>query len=86
MEESRKRKRGTDEAEAEQRKDRTRNLISDKAKALMERSLKDRGFIAERGFKKLISHFSEMLEKRGWQSLGEHKDTWLCYFGERILC
>ena len=31
------------------------------------------GFIVERGFKKLISHFSEMLENRGWQSLGEHK-------------
>ena len=39
----------------------------------MERSLKNRGFIAERGFKKVISHFSEMLENRGWQSLGEHK-------------
>ena len=40
----------------------------------MEKSLKDRGFIVERGFKKLISPFTEMLEKRGWQSLGEHKE------------
>ena len=40
----------------------------------MERSLKDRGFITERGFKKVISSFAEMLEKRGWQSLGEHKE------------
>ena len=40
----------------------------------MERSLKDRGFIAERGFKNVISPFAEMLEKRGWQSLGEHKE------------
>ena len=40
----------------------------------MERSLKDRGFIAERGFKRLIPPFSKMLEKRGWQSLGEHKE------------
>ena len=39
----------------------------------MEKILKDRGFIVERGFNKLISHFSEMLENRGWQSLGEHK-------------
>ena len=74
MEESRKRKRGTDEAEVEQRKDRARNFISDKAAALMERSLKDRGFIAEREFKRLISPFAEMLEKRGWKSLGEHKE------------
>ena len=39
----------------------------------MEESLKGRGFIVERGLKKLISPFFEMLEKRGWQSLGEHK-------------
>ena len=35
--------------------------------------MKDRGFIIERGFKKLISLFSEMLEKREWKSLGKHK-------------
>ena len=40
----------------------------------MESSLKDKGFIAERGFKKLISSFAEMIEKRGRQSLGEHKE------------
>ena len=40
----------------------------------MEKSLKDRGFIAERGFKKLISPFVEMLEKRELQALGKHKE------------
>ena len=40
----------------------------------MEKSLKERGFIAERGFKKLVSPFFEMLEKREWQALGEHKE------------
>ena len=40
----------------------------------MEKSLKERGFIAERGFKKLVSPFVEMLEKREWQALGEHKE------------
>ena len=55
-------------------KERARNFISEKAAALMEISLKDRGFIAERGFKKVISLFIEMLEKRGWQSLSEHKE------------
>ena len=73
-EESRKRKRGAEEAEAEQRKERVRTMISDKEAALMEKSLKDKGFIVERGFKKFISHFAEMLEKRGWQSLGELKE------------
>ena len=40
----------------------------------MEKSLKERGFISERGFKKLISPLVEMLEKREWQALGEHKE------------
>ena len=40
----------------------------------MEISLKDKGFIVERGFKKVISPFDEMLETRGWQSLSEHKE------------
>ena len=65
-EELRKRKKGADEARGEQRKDRVRNFISEKATTLMEGSLKDKGFITERGFKKVISHFAEMLEKRGW--------------------
>ena len=63
-EESRKIKRGDDEARAEQMKEKARNFISKKVAALMERSLKDRGFIVERGFKKVISPFVEMLEKR----------------------
>ena len=72
-EESRKKKMRTEETETEQRVEKERNFISDKA-ALMEKSLKDRGFIAERGFKNLISHFVEMLEKREWQALGKHKE------------
>ena len=63
-EESRKRKRRTEETETEQRAEKVRNFISNKAVALMEKSLKDKGFITERGFKKLISLFVEMLENR----------------------
>ena len=40
----------------------------------MEKSLKEKGFITERGFKKLVSPFVEMLKKRKWQELGEHKE------------
>ena len=72
-EESRKRKKGAKEAKTEQRNERVRILVLDKASALMEIFLKDRGFIVERGLNKLISPFSKMLEKRGWQSLGENK-------------
>ena len=72
--ESRKRKRRTEETETEQRAEKARNFISDEVVALMEKSLKDRGFIDERGFKKPISLFIEMLEKRERQTLGEHKE------------
>ena len=41
-----------------------RSLISEKAAALMEKNLKDRGFIVEKGFRKIISPFVEILEKR----------------------
>ena len=73
-EESRKRKRRTEETETKQRVEKARNFISDKAVALMKKSLKERGFINERGFKKLVSPFVQMLEKREWQALGEHKE------------
>ena len=47
-EESRKMKMGAEEAETEQRNERVRILISDKAFSLMEKFLKDKGFIVER--------------------------------------
>ena len=46
---------GAEEVETEQRNERVRDFISDKAFVLMEKSLKERGFIIEIGFKKLIS-------------------------------
>ena len=74
IDEPRKRKRGADEAIQEQRKNIVENFILESAMALMEGSLKNRGFIAERGFKNIISPFVEMVEKREWQSLVEHKE------------
>ena len=34
--------------------------------------LADKGFVRERGFGKLISPFSEIIEKRGWESFCAH--------------
>ena len=36
--------------------------------------MKERGFIAKRCFKKLVSPFVEILENREWKALGEHKE------------
>ena len=74
VDEPRKRKRGADEAGEEQRENIVENFISESAMALMEGSLKNGGFITERGFKNIISPFSEMVEKKEWQSLVEHKE------------
>ena len=49
-----------------------RSLISDKAVALMKKSLKDKGFIGKRGFKRLISLFIEILRREDgnhWASI-----------------
>ena len=55
------------------------NFISESAVALMEGGLKNMGFIAERGFKNIISPFAEMVEKREWKSLEEHKELGCAY-------
>ena len=44
-----KRKKGAEEAEAELRNEKVRDFVLDKAFVLMEKGLKDRGFIVERG-------------------------------------
>ena len=67
MKEPRKRKMGANEAKA-------KKLIPERATALMEEILKNRGFITERRFKNIISPFAKMVEKREWQSLAEHKE------------
>ena len=43
-----------------------------KAKDLWNRLLADKGFVSERGFGKLISPFSEIIEKRGWECFCAH--------------
>ena len=72
VDEPRKRKIGADEARA-------RGLVSEKATTLMEGSLKNRGFIAERGFKNIISLFAEVLERREWKLLAEQKEPGCAY-------
>ena len=61
--------RRTEEEEIESDKD----FVSAEAKDLWNRLLADKGFISERGFGKLISPFSEIIEKRGWEFFCAHK-------------
>ena len=54
----------TEEGESEEDKD----FISAEAKDIWTKVVVDKGFVCERGFGKLISHFSKIIEKRGWES------------------
>ena len=44
-----------------------KDFFSTLAKDLWNRLLADKGFVTERGFGKLISPFSEIIENRGWE-------------------
>ena len=61
--------RRTEEEEIKSYKD----FVSAEAKDLWNRLQADKGFVSERGFGKLISHFSEIIEKRGWEVFCAHK-------------
>ena len=58
----------TEEEETESDKD----FVSTEAKYLWNRLLADKGFVSERGFGKLISLFSTIIEKRGWECFYAH--------------
>ena len=51
---------------------RDKDFVSEEAKDLWNRLLADKGFANERGFSKLISPFSEIIEKRGWECFCAH--------------
>ena len=61
--------RHNEEAEPEGDKD----FVSVEAHDLWNKLFADKGFISERGFRKLISPFSEIIEKKGWDFFYKHK-------------
>ena len=64
VEESRKRKRGNEEAEKSEQK--ASEWVSDMMYIAWRDKLQHRGFIRERGFRKWISPFQELIESKGW--------------------
>ena len=61
--------RHTEENETEGEKD----FISAEAQALWNNQMVDKGFISERGFGKLISPFSKIIKKKGWEFFCTHQ-------------
>ena len=50
-----------------------KDFISKEAQELWNKILFDKEFVGERGFEKLISLFSKVIEKSGWGFFCEHK-------------
>ena len=73
MEETRKGKRGAEEAGAEHNEEKSSDLVSELAYVSMRDKLQHRDFIGKRGFSKWIFPFQEIIEKRGWLLFCEHK-------------
>ena len=67
-----KRQRTNEHAEVEATED-DKDFISKESHKLWNKILFDKNFVGERGFGKLIPHFSEITEKRGWGFFCEHK-------------
>ena len=61
--------RHNEEAESEGDKE----FFSTEAHALWNKQFSNKGFISERGFGKLISPFSKIIEKKGWDFFCKHK-------------
>ena len=51
---------------------RAKGFVFDEAYEVMEKKILKKGFVRERGFKKFISPFKEVIEKLGWKILCEH--------------
>ena len=71
MEESRKRKRGNEEVQNNGQN--ASEWVSDMAYIAWRDKLQHRDFIGERGFRKWISLFQELIESKGWHPFCEHK-------------
>ena len=73
VEETIKRRRGVEEARAERREEKVSDLVSELAYFAWRDKLQHRDFIGENCFSKLISPFLEIVERKGWHLLCEHK-------------
>ena len=72
----------TEEEETKSEKD----FVSAEAKDIWNRLLADKGFVSERGFGKLISPFSEIIEKNRLGVLLCTHGAWIRCSGQGILC
>ena len=73
VEDTRKKKRGAEEAGVESSGEKASDWVSLQAYVDWRDKLQQRDFIGERGFSKLISTFQEVIESKGWHLFCEHK-------------
>ena len=51
-----------------------RAFCSDNGTEAFKKHLVKKGFVEERGFKKLVSPFKEEVKKRGWETVSQHME------------
>ena len=68
----------TKEVKVERGKDRV--FLSNKGAEVFKKSLDKKGFVEERGFRKLVSPFKEIEERKGWKAVCKHVEP-----GKRAL-
>ena len=73
VEESRKMKRGDEEARVERSGEKFSDWVYDVAYIAWRDKLHHRDFIGERGFNKWISPFQDLIKSKGWHLFCEHK-------------
>ena len=59
-------------------------FVSVEAKDIWTKVLADKSFVCEIGFRKLISSFSEIIEKKGWESLYAHTTPGFSYLAREF--
>ena len=51
------------------------DFVSEEAYSIWKKHYAGKGFVGERGFNQLISHFKELLEQRGWGKFYKHQKS-----------
>ena len=67
------RRREAEEARAKRREEKASDLVSECAYLALRDKLQHKDFISERGLRKLISPFLEIVERKGGHLFYEHK-------------
>ena len=65
------RRKGKENQQEEEEED----FVSEEASSIWKKHYAGKGFVGEKGFSQLISHFKEIIEQRGWGKFCKHQKS-----------